>query len=497
MKNFIKFSLTIIAFSVLIISPGCSDFLEEEVYSEYDPNKFLQDKAGVDALLTGAYSSMAITDVAHRDYASILSEFPTDIAWETGGGLERLVIPIMQFNWDSNVGFFDTQYNKYYQAIARANNVLLVAQSLKGVNEATITQINAEARFIRGFSYYVLHDLFGPTPIIEIPSGSSLDEIERIGKQTPKATEAQYRAYVEADLTFAAKNLKPSAVSSRANLGSSWALLSKFHLSNREWQKAADAAAEVLKLDYALYTDYTKLFAIEGENNKEYILRFECLPGPTSPQSNLYMAHAFPPSYPILSTWTNFGAQFRTFTAFYEKFDLVDLRRKLFIDEYTQIGATTVTKLSRDASGKALDNVRSFKFLPDPGGIGDRHGNDIPYIRLADIILSRAEALNELNGPNQESIDLINRIRNRAKVNPVNLGTFISKESLRDFILDERGKEFFSEGKRREDLIRHNKFIQQAIDRGIQAKPHQVLYPLPKAQIDNNPNLKQNDGYTK
>jgi hypothetical protein len=114
MKNFIKFSLTIIAFSVLIISPGCSDFLEEEVYSEYDPNKFLQDKAGVDALLTGAYSSMAITDVAHRDYASILSEFPTDIAWETGGGLERLVIPIMQFNWDSNVGFFDTQYNKYY-----------------------------------------------------------------------------------------------------------------------------------------------------------------------------------------------------------------------------------------------------------------------------------------------------------------------------------------------------------------------------------------------
>ncbi len=37
--------------------------------------------------------------------------------------------------------------------------------------------------------------------------------------------------------------------------------------------------------------------------------------------------------------------------------------------------------------------------------------------------------------------------------------------------------------------------LQQAIDRGIAAEPHQVLYPLPQEQIDNNPNLEQNPGY--
>ena len=90
---------------------------------------------------------------------------------------------------------------------------------------------------------------------------------------------------------------------------------------------------------------------------------------------------------------------------------------------------------------------------------------------------------------------MINEVRNRAQATPVALADFTSKEALRDFILAERGREFYSEGFRREDLIRHGSFIQQAIDRGIAAEAHQVLYPIPQAQIDNNPNLEQNPGY--
>ncbi|MNL45844.1 SusD family protein [compost metagenome] len=66
---------------------------------------------------------------------------------------------------------------------------------------------------------------------------------------------------------------------------------------------------------------------------------------------------------------------------------------------------------------------------------------------------------------------------------------------MRDFLLAERGREFFSEGLRREDLIRHNKFIQSARDRGFAAKDYQVLFPIPLQQIDANPNLSQNEGY--
>jgi hypothetical protein len=403
------------------------------------------------------------------------------------------VVPIIGFNWDANTGFFNGQYNNFYTAIARANNVLSVSSSLSGVDEGTITTIEGEARFIRAFSYYMLHNLFGPTPIIEIPEGATLDEIEAIGKETPKATEEEYRAYVEEDLMFAANNLDPGGVSSRGNQGSAYAMLTKFYLNNEQWQQAADVAQQVLDLNYTLYDDYTELFSVAGEGNNEFIFRFECLLG--SNQFNVYMPHAFPPNFPIQNNWINFGAMFRTYTDFYETFEEQDTRRELFLVEYTPMGSSESVRLDRDPQGNTLDDVRSFKYTPDPNAIGQQNGNDIPYIRLADIMLARAEALNELNGPSQESIDLINQVRTRANASLISFTDYPSQESLNDFILAERGREFYSEGLRREDLIRHGKLIQQAQDRGVPAQEFQTLYPLPQAQIDNNPNLEQNPGY--
>ena len=492
-RNIHKFAFYPLMCLGLLIAPGCQDFLEEETFSQYDPAALLQDASGVDALLTGAYSAMPVTGFGVVYNFNVLGEFPTDMAWETGGGLNRLVVPIIQFNWDANTNFFDTQYGGYYTAIARANNVLSVASSLPELEQETLDKVEGEAKFVRAFSYYMLHTLFGPTPIIEVPADASLDEIERIGKETPRATEEEYRAYVEADLITASTKLAAGGVSSRGNQGNALGLLTKFYLNNKEWQKAADAAQQVLALDYALYDDYTKLFSVEGEDNNEFIFRFECLLG--SNQTNVYMPHAFPPNYPIRTNWINFGAMFRTYTAFYETFEEQDIRRSLFVTEYTEVGNTEPTLLNRDAEGNPLDDARSFKFTPDPNAIGQDNGNDIPYLRLADVILARAEALNELNGPNQESIDLINQVRTRARVAPITLADYPDAESLRDFILAERGREFYSEGLRREDLIRHGKFIQQAQDRGIAAQEYQVRYPLPQDQIDNNPNLAQNPGY--
>ncbi|MDL5512288.1 RagB/SusD family nutrient uptake outer membrane protein [Arenibacter sp. M-2] len=484
-------------FCLLIILgiTSCEDFLEEEVFTEYEPGAFLKDKPAVDALLTGAYSNMQISSsgASMQYYFFVLNELTTDITLESDGGFERQVLPFMQFTWDASDGIFNGQYNKFYRAVAAANNVLAVSSNLETIDEETLTQITAEARFVRGFSYYILHNIFGPTPIIEIPVGASLDEIEKIGKETPRPSEEEYRAYVEADFLFAANNLSEGGFSSRANKGNSYAMLTKFYLNNKQWQKAADAAQMVLGMGYELYDDYAKLFSVNGDDNNEYILRFESLVG--SNQFNPYMPYAFPPNYPTLPNWSNYGAQLRTFTDFYETFEEQDVRRSLFLTEYTPTNTGVLTPLVRDSEGNALNNARSFKYAPDPDAVGIEHGNDIPYVRLADIILARAEALNELNGPNQESIDLINQIRERASASIIDLGDFPSKESLNDFILAERAKEFYTEGLRREDLIRHGKFIQQAIDRGIQAQPHQVVYPLPQSQLDNNPNLKQNPGY--
>ncbi|MEJ7830419.1 MAG: RagB/SusD family nutrient uptake outer membrane protein [Segetibacter sp.] len=123
-------------------------------------------------------------------------------------------------------------------------------------------------------------------------------------------------------------------------------------------------------------------------------------------------------------------------------------------------------------------------------------GNDLPEIRYADILLSRAEALNELTGPNTESINLINLVRKRAELTDVKLTDFTSKDALRDHIIKERGWEFYSEGLRREDLIRTGKFISYAQARGVaNAKDYKVLFPIPQQALDADPLLKQNPGY--
>lgn len=76
------------------------------------------------------------------------------------------------------------------------------------------------------------------------------------------------------------------------------------------------------------------------------------------------------------------------------------------------------------------------------------------------------------------------------------LADFTTKTALRDQLLKERGWEFFSEGKRQEDLIRMDKFISGALERKKNAQSFQVLYPLPQSKIDANQNLKQNPGYS-
>lgn len=155
-----------------------------------------------------------------------------------------------------------------------------------------------------------------------------------------------------------------------------------------------------------------------------------------------------------------------------------------------------------DLTGK--DNIRLFKYTPDINAVANDHGNDIPVFRLADIILARAEALNELNGPSQEVLDLLQEVRDRAGLtDKLSLGTF-TKESLRDRIFQERSWELAGENHRREDLIRQGKFIEVAKARAIKQygesvsgkiDEHFLVFPIPQTEIDANKLCRQNDGY--
>ena len=64
-------------------------------------------------------------------------------------------------------------------------------------------------------------------------------------------------------------------------------------------------------------------------------------------------------------------------------------------------------------------------------------------------------------------------------------------------MLEERGRELFCEGQRRQDLIRHGVYISRAVERGKNAKDYHVLFPIPQTAITEAGGiLEQNPGYT-
>lgn len=84
-----------------------------------------------------------------------------------------------------------------------------------------------------------------------------------------------------------------------------------------------------------------------------------------------------------------------------------------------------------------------------------------PVIRYAEVLLSYAEAENELNGPTQNAQNAIQPILTRANVT-IPATAIANKEAFRDYLLEERGRELHCEGQRRQDLIRHGVYIERA-----------------------------------
>lgn len=455
------------------------------MYTQYDPAKLLQTEAGINSVLVSAYGELQFKG-NNREFNHTFAEFPTDIALESGGGFERDAILFVNFQWDESHAFFSNSWSKMYRAVRNANSLLDNIGLATSLPEQRLAALTAEARFIRAAAYYHLYDLFGPVPLIT--SAETLD------MEPTRPTEDEFSDFMGTELREAAAALPVvQDLRGKATKGAALAVLCKFYLHTQQWQQSADVAKEIMDMgQYALFPTIEELFTVENEMNDEFIYVHPYLP--LAGYGNTYMAHAFPPNYPVLPNWENYGAQYRTYTSFINSFDPGDRRLSMFLTAYTTIQGQHI-ELVADAQGKPLDNARSFKFVPDPAAINASHGNDCPIIRYADILLARAEALNELVGPTDEALGLLNEVRDRADVPLLALEDVSTPTAFREAILQERAWEFFSEGLRRQDLIRHGKFIASAISRGKQARPYHTRYPIPRREIEANQQLAQNEGY--
>ncbi|MEP6626361.1 MAG: RagB/SusD family nutrient uptake outer membrane protein [Ginsengibacter sp.] len=469
---------------IFLFSSSCKKFLKEEVYTQYDPGSFLQNEQGINSVLNAAYSNMEVTSNM-RELMYTFNEFPGDIMWEWGGSFANSAILYMSYNWDPQEGFLQGAWQNFYVSIRNANSLLDNIDNVKSISADKVKEFKAEARFIRAEDYYSLWQLFGPVPLTTTTDSLSL--------LPTKATDNEFNTFITTEFQAAAADLpNTQALYGKATKGAALALLGEYYLNSHQWQQAADINKQVMDLNlYSLYTgDIANQFAVQNEKNNSVVFTSPAL---TTLHGNLYMPHAFPPNYPIQSNWINYGAQICVYNDWVQTYNPNDKRLKWFLFNYTDVNGKYHNLLNPTDAGKA---VRCFKYVPDPNAISQNNGNDIPVIRFAEILLNRSEALNEISGPNQESIDLLNQIRQRAGVPAFNLTDFSSKDALRDALLQERGWEFVAEGKRRMDLIRQGKLISRAQARGATtAKDYMTRFPIPLNEISANPNLQQNPGY--
>jgi hypothetical protein len=469
MNNIIKsIKVAFLFCSIMLLS--CENILEEKVYSELTPENFLSSASGKTSVLNSAYGSVQFKGFP----AFFFSPYTSGEQWNRGGSIEAEITPLSNFTWDSNLQWMGQSWSAMYNAIRDANIVIDNSQSGSEADKKLL----AEARFVRALSYYFLYKWFGPTPLI---ISSTITDFN-----IPRSSDADMKAFIEKEFSEAIPILPASqAQYGRATKGGAMGLLCKFYLNTKQWQKCTDIAKQILTLsNYELNANYKNIFGLAYEGNKELLWVT-----PASPQAghNL-VALTFPTDYPL--PYPNnqvFAARSYFFDSFINSFEEGDLRRQMMVTEYTSTAGKKINLLG-------VDQTLSYKFEFDPNAVGATQSNDLPEVRYSDILLSLAESLNELNGPTQESIDLINKVRQRAGITPVLLSNF-DKDGLRKHILKERSWEFFAESKSREDQIRHGVFISSAIARGKNAKPFHVLFPIPLTEINANPKLVQNEGY--
>ena len=135
-----------------------------------------------------------------------------------------------------------------------------------------------------------------------------------------------------------------------------------------------------------------------------------------------------------------------------------------------------------------------------------------PILRYSDVLLMFAEASNELNGVSQEAYDCVKAVRDRAGIKTNEMSSY-DKDTFRELIRNERGRELCFESLRRYDLVRWGIFVeemnnytkwaaderwvkntkaQRASSMGSYIKPMHVVLPIPSIELGVNDLLVQN-----
>lgn len=496
---------TIFIFSACLIGfASCKKIAEPKVYSFLTDVNAFESKADAIAAVNGVYARLkqpsGVSD-SYQYYAGFqmaITDFTTDIGHSFQSGDISL---LSEAQWSPTNKYTNFAYQHQYKMISDANIALFYLPKIKTLSTEEQNQYYSEIRFLRALGYMDLTDAFGPVILV---TEKDVEKADYVTKLAPSSVE-DINKFIIADLEFAAANLPvnyksktiyPTNDVGRATKGAALSLLVKLYMREHKWQDALTTIQRIEALNqYGLFPSYKGLFAESNKWCEESI--FSALADALNDGTEL-MNHFGPLNNTEVSDrWQYYAVSW----SFWNSYARNDERREMFYYDY--IGSDKLHYMQAPVGQTKpptgfyyLPDVASKKYADPSGSTTYYDGHGIPILRYADIVMCHAEALNELNGPTQASIDLINKVKGRAKATLLGPPSGYTKETLRNAILQERGWEFFFECKRRQDLIRTGMY-QQVVNTYLTGigKPASVnitrdkYFSYPQTQTDLNPNL--------
>lgn len=263
---------------MLALATSCSDnFLETSPKAALS-SQTLKDRAGVNYLLTGAYSLLDGVGAGNTTYHSSADNFvygsiASDDAYKgtiAGDQPEMSLIEQRQIQPDNS--YFRGKWQAVYDGIARSNDVMLLVDQVAELTDAEKIQIKAQARFLRGHYHFEAKKMWNMVPYIDETTYNPDDLTS-----TRLPNDKDIWPNIEADLKFALDNLPATQTQKgRATKWAAAAMLGKAYLYQRKWAAAkAQFDAIVNSGQFKLMDRYHDNFRTVTNNNAESIFEIQ------------------------------------------------------------------------------------------------------------------------------------------------------------------------------------------------------------------------------
>lgn len=407
----------------------------------------------------------------------------------------------------STNGALSRFFDRTNQLIGRANIVLQKLNEENGVytNASLKNSHKGEALFLRAFGYYNLWVYFGKAPVVT----ERITSLDNLYPGESQGTALLDQAIT--DLTEAASILPASwgaGQRGRVTSNSANGLLGKVLVFRGTVNKTvADFTSAITAINkitnISLVPNFGDNFDAAKENNAESLFEFQAS---GSGGDNIWLANEFDGAIGTMSAfWGNFyegntrnnnNVNYLATTKLLNAFNTADPRLPYTINTSSATGKQLIKWSRNDATS----------------GNGVSSANNPRILRYADVLLLKAEAILQSNGNTAEAIGLINQVRARARsmvllgLVPADFSTAeTNKTTIFNWIMNERFVELAAEGHRWPDLKRwhmagnitlNNAFFDATNAAAMNfVAPKNLVFPIPIAEIDRNPNVKQNPDY--